>query len=235
MCLPVPKGFSKEELLFALDPKERHFLAELLSLRYLTFEQATRLSELTTDQLEQLEKKGFLRFLADAQVLGLTPFGHNVAEELVGVRIPIRRKALAILFLPHLLMMNEAYILLQVAVRSGQLSAFTWLFEAEGAIFFRGFLTEKSQERLVPDATLILRNRVYYLEMDRGTMAKKAIHLKLLRYQEYFRHSGKQGKVLFLCENEHRADQVQDWLKEAGVGGAAIRLDDFCSFIQGLF
>ncbi|GEM_PF-1009590 len=216
--------------LMRLTPRDRALLAVLHELRYLTAAQIQQVCYPTisvrsaSHRLTVLHRRGVLECLAhrtfeDRRAFwGLTPLGRLAAATLDGAPAEATRAAaVTALQMDHLIATNQVFCDLCREQRAGRLGPFRWLGSHHTHV-------DLGQTRLIPDAMILVAAPagdwwMYWLELDRGTMAAEPLADKLERYR-LMRHLAAARAddpvweargaswLLFACANRTRAAEV---------------------------
>ncbi len=135
----------------------------------------------------------------------------------------------------HTLAITELYVCLKSAERAGELSVLT--FETEPACW-RPYAGKHGQpEMLKPDGFCELRlggsRRLWFVEVDRGTISTGSLRQKLQRYSEYLDTGAEQltrqgvfPRVVWACDQARRAEHIKALAstENARLGGELHRL-----------
>jgi hypothetical protein len=241
-----------------LSPVARDLLALLATCRCLSAEQAARalgsgpsrraarelraaglaLSFTHYDASPRLGQTGAGRKPAAMRILALAPLGRRAARQLTGAG-PLGGRAdqLGALFLAHHLAVQDLYLDLRALVAEGQLAEIDWRSGPQATVAFRSLAAPGGRGRLTPDARVTLwsaagRSVEVCFELDRGTMGRSAIGLKLARYREWYADrsvpfapdaaADRDARLVFAAEDLDRRRWLADRLAEGGVRGLVV-------------
>jgi hypothetical protein len=197
-------SLSSATALMRLTPRDRVLVEVLHELRFLTGTQARQVCypaiamRSASRRLGVLRRRGVLecvshRTFQDRRAFwGLAPLGRAAAAALLDIPPDWpRAAAVAALQMDHLVATNQIFCDLCREHHSGHLGPFRWFGSHRTHV-------DLGHTHLVPDAVILVASPEgewwsYFLELDRGTMAREALAEKFERYSLMYRMAAERG------------------------------------------